>query len=59
LQRVIVSQGQLVVMEPSLKESFEALNKRTVAEDRQLKQPLQQLKTPRAPSGVTSEASSR
>jgi uncharacterized protein len=59
LQRVIVSQGQLVVMEPSLKESFEALNKRTVAEDRQLKQPLQQLKTPRVPSGVTSEASSR
>ncbi|MDQ3960053.1 MAG: UPF0182 family protein, partial [Pseudomonadota bacterium] len=57
LQRLIVSQGQLVVMEPSLKESFEALNKRTVAEDRQ--QPVQKLTTPSVPSEVTSEASSR
>jgi uncharacterized membrane protein (UPF0182 family) len=39
LARLIVSQGQLAVMEPTLEEAFEALNKRVQIE---LGQPVQQ-----------------
>jgi hypothetical protein len=50
LKRVIVSQGDVVVMGSSLEESFEELGKRIQNKSERVKKRMQDLQTPNAPN---------